>query len=70
MPGRKAPQREQMPLLAFSLPECARECARLAVETRDREEKHHLLEMAQAWTELALFEAGVISGISQGRPPV
>ena len=44
--------------------ECARECARLAVETKDREEKHHLLDMAEAWTELALLEAGVVKGMS------
>jgi hypothetical protein len=41
--------------------ECARECARLAAETKDREAKNHLLDMAQAWTELALLEAGVVS---------
>ena len=44
--------------------EHARECARLAVETKDREEKHHLLDMAEAWTELALLEAGVVKGMS------
>jgi hypothetical protein len=36
--------------------ECARECAQLAVETKDREAKSHLLDMARAWTELALLE--------------
>jgi hypothetical protein len=40
--------------------ECARECARLAVETKDREAKNHLLDMAQAWTEPALLEAGIV----------
>lgn len=45
--------------------ECARECARLAAETKDRATKHHLLDMAQAWTELALLEAGVVRGMSQ-----
>jgi hypothetical protein len=45
--------------------ECARECARLAAETKDREAKNHLLIMAQAWTELALLEAGVVRGMSQ-----
>ena len=41
--------------------ECAPEYARLAAETKDREAKNHLLNMAQAWTELALLEAGVVS---------
>ena len=45
--------------------ECARECARLAAETKDREAKNHFLDMAQAWTELALLEAGVVRGMSQ-----
>jgi hypothetical protein len=45
--------------------ECAQECARLAAETKDRETKNHLLDMAQAWTELALLEAGVVRGMSQ-----
>jgi hypothetical protein len=40
--------------------ECARECAKLAAETKDREAKNHLLDMAQAWTELALLEAGIV----------
>lgn len=54
--------------------ECARECARLAAETPDREAKNHLLDMAQAWTELALLEAGVVSfrqhlGLPNGLTP-
>ena len=40
--------------------ECARECVRLAAETKDRETKLHLLDIAQAWTEPALLEAGIV----------
>ena len=40
----------------------ARECAQWAVEAKDQLEKDHFLDMAKAWTELALLEAGLING--------
>ena len=40
----------------------ARECAQWAVEAKDQLEKDHFLDMAKAWTELALLEAGVVKG--------
>jgi hypothetical protein len=45
----------------------ARECAQWAVEAKDQLEKDHFLDMAKAWTELALLEAGLVNG-SGGRP--
>ena len=46
----------------------ARECAQWAVEAKDQLEKDHFLDMAKAWTELALLEAGLING-NGGRVP-
>jgi len=37
----------------------AKECARWATEAKQRDEQKVLLEMAKAWTNIALFETDV-----------
>lgn len=37
----------------------ARECARWAAETKDREDQDLFLDMARAWTNIALVELDV-----------
>jgi hypothetical protein len=49
--------------------EHARECTRWAAEAKTKEDQHILLEMAKAWTNIALVESDIARQVSfEGRP--